>query len=213
MSESTTKTSKCSNCRRCGRKLFLKGERCNTANCALVKRKYAPGVHGQKRATARVTDYGRQLMEKQSARNLYNLREKQFRAYFDKAVSHEGETGQNFYQTLELRLDNVIRRLGWGHSIKHARQLVNHGHFVVNGSKVSIPSYQLRVNDIITIRDASIKNRKVFLDLAERLKGKDVAEWLFYDEKDMSAKVLGLPNASKVALDFDMKSIIEFYSR
>jgi len=170
-------------------------------------------MHGEKKVASRTSDYGSQLKEKQSARTSYNLRERQFKAYFDKAVSHEGETGQNFYQVLELRLDNIVRRLGWGKSMKHSRQLVNHGHFLVNGKKVSIPSYQVKVNDIITVKEASMKNRQAFADLAERMKGKEVADWLFYDEKEISGKVVGVPNVSKVALDFDLKAIIEFYSR
>ena len=97
--------------------------------------------------------------------------------------------------------------------MKHSRQLVNHGHFLVNGKKVSIPSYQVKVNDIITVKEASMKNRQAFADLAERMKGKEVADWLFYDEKEISGKVVGVPNVSKVALDFDLKAIIEFYSR
>jgi len=206
------KNAQCRLCRRSGKKLYLKGERCNTSKCALVKRNYAPGLHGQKLAGGRVSDYGKQLREKQSAKVRYNLTEKQFKGYFDKAVNHKDETGQVFFGLLETRLDNVMYRAGLGLSIKHARQLVNHAHFTVNGKKVNIPSYKLKVNDVVGIRPSSLKNN-AFTDLKERMKNREVSDWIFYDEKESTVKVTQLPDIKKISTDFDMKSIIEFYSR
>lgn len=204
--------SKCKLCRREGMKLYLKGDRCNTAKCAVVKRNYAPGLHGQKLAGSRITDYGRQLREKQRAKRIYNLSEKQFKIYFDKAVKKKEETGQAFITMLEMRFDRVIYKSGFAKSIHQARQLVGHGHFLVNKKKVNIPSYQLKVNDIITIKESSLKSR-AFADLKERMKSREVPQELFYDEKDLSIKVLEIFDITKMGLAFDITSIIEFYSR
>ncbi|OGF31453.1 30S ribosomal protein S4 [Candidatus Falkowbacteria bacterium RIFOXYD2_FULL_35_9] len=211
---SENQNAKCRICRRTGKKLYLKDGRCDSPNCAITRRSYGPGIQGPKQTRARLTDFGKQLREKQSAKSLYNLREKQFKNYFDKAIAQKAETtGQALYRMLEMRLDNVVHKLGYGKSIKHSRQLVSHGHFMVNGKKVDIPSYQLKVNDVITVREKSIKNRVVFNDLAERLKNHELANWLFVDPQDMSGKVVSVPDSKKFALDFDMKSIVEFYSR
>lgn len=203
---------KCRLCRREGMKLFLKGERCNTAKCAIVKRNYPPGAQGQKGAGARLTDYGRQLREKQKARRVYNLQEKQFRNYFEKAVAKKGETGEIFYELLERRFDNVIYKLGWAMSIAKARQLIGHGHFLINGKKVNIPSYQLKVNDEITIKEKSLKG-KVFADLKERVKNIQVPEWLFMDANDLTGKMVDNPQIKGASLPYDMTLIIEYYSR
>ncbi len=204
----------CKICRRAGRKLFLKAERCQTSACAMVKRAYAPGLHGQKLAGGRTTDYGKQLREKQSAKVSYNLREKQFHNYFMKAFSRKGEeTGQTFFRYLEMRLDNVVYRLGWAKSMVQARQIVGHGHVCVNGKKVDIPSYQVNVNDVLSIKERTAKSRKLFADLADRMKIAPVQDWLFYDDKTQTAKVVGTPDIKKASLAFDMRAIIEFYSR
>jgi small subunit ribosomal protein S4 len=203
----------CKICRRAGKKLFLKGERCQTSACALVKRSYAPGLHGQKTAGSRLTDYGRQLREKQSAKNTYNLREKPFLNYFKKAVKKGEETGPAVFRMLEMRLDNVILRLGFAKSVKQARQIVSHEHVKVNDRKVNISSYQVKVNDIISLKERSVKESKLFADLDERLKNYTCPDWLYYDEKTKSGKVVDLPDIKKAALTFDMRAIIEFYSR
>lgn len=208
----TENNAQCRLCRRMGKKLFLKGDRCETAKCALVKRNYPPGAHGQKNVGARLSDYGRQLKEKQSARIHYNLTEKQFRNYFEKAIAKKEETGQALYSSLEMRLDNVIYRLGWGKSIKHARQLVNHGHFLVNGKKVDIPSYNVKVNDVVTVSETS-KKSKNFEELSELMKNKELPHWLFFDAKDNMGKVVDYPSLEKATLEFDIQAIIEFYSR
>ncbi len=208
----TENNAQCRLCRRMGKKLFLKGDRCETAKCALVKRNYPPGLHGQKNVGARLSDYGRQLKEKQSARIHYNLTEKQFRNYFEKAIIKKEETGQALYSSLEMRLDNVVYRLGWGKSIKHARQLVNHGHFLVNGKKVDIPSYNVKVNDVIKVGESS-KKSKNFEELSELMKNKELPHWLFFDAKDNMGKVVDYPSLEKATLEFDIQAIIEFYSR
>src|SRR5205807_9605911 len=150
----------CRLCRRDGVKLFLKGERCYTSKCAIERRKYPPGQHGQRQR--KLEEYGRQLREKQKLKRIYRTLERQFRNYFDEAVRRKGVTGETLLQLLELRLDNVVFRLGFGLSRRQARQLVNHGHFRVNGRKVNIPSYQLRPGDTIEIdkgsREAAASN-------------------------------------------------------
>ena len=141
---------KCKQCRREGVKLFIKGERCNSSKCAMVKRNYIPGIHGIKLGRGgRLTGYGIQLREKQKAKRMYRILEKQFRNYFDKAIHKTGETGDNLFNLLETRLDNVIYKAGFGNSRDAARQLISHYHFLVNGKKVNIPSFQVKVKDKI----------------------------------------------------------------
>lgn len=202
----------CKLCRREGTKLYLKGERCNSPKCAINKRNYVPGIHGPRLGRVRLTDYGRQLREKQKAKRLYNMFEKQFRNYFDTATSAKEDTGQRFFELLEMRLDNLVYKSGIAVSLRHARQLVGHGHFLVNGKKVDIPSYHVKINDVIRLREKSLKGPH-FTDLGERMKSVTVPDWLFFDSGDMSVKVIDIPIIEKFSLDFDMKSIIEFYSR
>jgi small subunit ribosomal protein S4 len=203
---------KCRLCRREGIKLFLKGARCETGKCAITRRNYVPGMHGPRLGKPRLTDYGRQLREKQKAKRLYNLLETQFHNYFVAAKKMTGDTAQNVYKKLEFRLDNAIYKSGIAESMRTSRQLVNHGHFLVNGKKVDIPSYQVKVGDVITLSARSLKSKR-FAELVERMKHIKTADWLFYDSKDMTVKVTDVPDMKKVSLAFDMKSIIEFYSR
>ncbi len=203
----------CKLCRREGKKLFLKGERCNTTKCALIKRNYAPGAHGPKQGISRrMSVFGRQLREKQSAKRIYNIKEKNLVRYFKKASAKVGNTEDNLYRLLETRLDNVVFRLGFAKSRRQARQYVSHGHMQINDKKVDIPSYAVRINDEITIKPKS-KEMVIFKNLAEKLKDQEVPDWLFLDPKQLSGKVVGLPQLGKAALEFDMKQIIEFYSR
>jgi small subunit ribosomal protein S4 len=202
----------CKLCRREGTKLYLKGDRCNTPKCGITKRNYVPGLHGPRLGRARLTDYGKQLREKQKAKRLYNMFEKQFRNYFDSATRAADDTGQKFFELLEMRLDNLVYKSGFAESLRHARQTVGHGHFLVNGKKVNIPSYHVKVGDVISLREKSSQNKN-FATLAERMKNKNVPDWLFFDSKEMSLKVIDIPLIEKFSLDFDMKSIIEFYSR
>ncbi len=204
---------KCKQCRREGVKLFLKGERCNSSKCALNKRNYVPGLHGPKLGRGgRLSGYGLQLREKQNARKTYRILESQFRGYFDKVIKRPGDTGENLFKLLEMRLDNVVYRAGLAPSRDAARQLVNHGHISVNGRKVSIPSYQVKVKDKITIKETST-GKKIFADLSEKLNTRETVDWLVVDPKLCSATVIDQPNLEKNKPGFELKMIVEYYSR
>lgn len=202
---------KCKQCRRAGEKLYLKGERCNTPKCAMVKRNYPPGLHGPK-GQPRMTGYGQQLSEKQKAKRQYHLLEKQFRLTFERAKSKGGNTGDNFIKLLEMRLDNVVYRLGLGNSRPAARQMVNHGLITVNGRTVTIPSYTVKIGDTIKIK-SNKKGAKVFTDLEDKLKQHEVPGWLNFDLKEVKAKVLHQPDLNIMKPNFDVQMIIEYYSR
>ena len=204
---------KCKQCRREGVKLFIKGDRCNSSKCAMVKRNYIPGIHGIKLGRGgRLTGYGIQLREKQKAKRMYRILEKQFRNYFDKAIHKTGETGDNLFNLLETRLDNVIYKSGFANSRDAARQLISHYHFLVNGKKVNIPSFQVKVKDKITVKPKSQKMQE-FSALAEKLKNAEVPEWLSIDPKEMQITMIDEPNLEKSTPGFDLKLIIEFYSK
>ncbi len=202
---------KCKYCRREGVKLFLKGDRCFSGKCALVKRNYPPGVHGPKRLT-RLTVYGRQLREKQKLKRMYGLLEKQLKLYFQKSIKQKGETGDNLVRLLEMRLDNVVYRLGFAKSRATARQLVNHGHFLVNGKKVNIPSYQVKVGDVVSLKPSS-KDLKIFVNLEKQLNKKETPEWLLPDPTKLAGKVVAVPSKDDLKQIFDIKAVVEFYSR
>ncbi|MDA3802857.1 MAG: 30S ribosomal protein S4 [Patescibacteria group bacterium] len=203
---------KCKQCRRLGEKLFLKGERCYGPNCAMVKRNYAPGIHGPKKKK-RLSDYGLQLAEKQKAKKLYGLKEKQFRLTFVKASKKPGDSGHNFFRALEMRMDNVIYRLGLGSSRAQARQLVNHAHFTLNGKKASIASMVVKEGDEIKVKPKSQKSPYFRNNIAEKLKKNDLPSWLSFNEKELSAKVLHEPKESELPQDINAQVIIEYYSK
>lgn len=202
---------KCKLCRREGQKLFLKGERCHTTKCPVVKRNTPPGVHGPK-GYPRLTPYGQQLREKQKLKRMYNLFERQFRNYFDEAAQEKGNTEELFYQKLEMRLDNVIFRLKFVESRTQARQVVKHGHILVNGKRVDIPSYEVQIGDIITVKDKSLGS-KLFAKVGESIKNMEPLPWLVLDHKKLEAKVVDKPKEELIKGEFDLKPIIEFYSR
>ncbi len=204
---------KCKQCRRLGEKLFLKGERCYSPKCAMVKRNYPPGFHGQK-GKKRQSDYGMQLAEKQKAKKQYNLLEKQFKLTFLRAKRKPGDASENFLRSLELRLDNTVYRLGFASSRTQARQLVSHGHIEVNGRKVNIPSYEVKEGDIIKIRERS-KKYKFFKELLEKLvRQKDnVPGWLNLDIKELAGKVLHEPKAGDIKANVNAQIIVEYYSK
>jgi len=202
---------KCVQCRREGQKLFLKGERCNSAKCAMVKRNFPPGMHGNK-GYPRLTDYGVQLREKQKAKRIYRLMEKQFKNYFTKAHKDKNNTETILMQLLEMRLDNTVFRAGFAKSRDFARQLISHEHFLVNGKKVNIPSYQVKVGEIITVKENSAKT-KAFNNLKESLKKAEKLSWLSIDASKLEIKVTDTPNFEETKGEFDAKLIIEFYSR
>lgn len=198
----------CRFCRREGAKLFLKGERCYTPKCAIERRAVPPGIHGQARRR-KPSDYGVQLRAKQKARRTYGLLEKQFRNYFEKATNEPGVTGLNLLRHLEVRLDNIVYRLGLGASRKQARQLVSHRHFEVNGRMVNIPSYQVRPGDEIKVRD-----RNAAIDVSmEAARLRPVPSWLAFNENELSGKVLGLPERDEMETGVEEHLIVEFYSR
>lgn len=196
----------CRLCRREGEKLFLKGQRCYTGKCAIARRSFAPGQHGQGRK--KVSEYGTQLREKQKTKRFYGVLEKQFHNTFEKASRMKGKSGENLLQMLELRLDNIVYRLGLASSRAEARQLVTHGHFTVNGKKVNIPSYITKANDVITVRESSRKSPK-FQDLANR----SVPAWLSFNADALSGTVVQLPARADVDIEVKETLIVELYSK
>lgn len=206
--------SACKLCRREGEKLFLKGERCFTNKCAFEKRSYPPGEHGVsgQRTGRRLSDYSRQLRAKQKARRIYGIMEKQFRRYFDVALKRRGLTGLNLLQVLESRLDNVIFRLGFAVNRAQARQLVNHGHFLVNGRKTNIPSMVLQPGDVVSVRDQS-KQNEFFKGMVEAAEKTSVPMWLERDLENLHARVLRLPERGEIDGNLNEQLIVEYYSR
>lgn len=201
----------CRQCRREGTKLFLKGDRCYGAKCAVTKRHTPPGQHGQAR-TRKQSEYGIQLREKQKCRRAYGVLESQFRKYFSMASNMRGVTGENMLCLLERRLDNVIYRLGLGESRPMARQVVQHGHICVNGKKVDIPSYLIKPGDVITVRERSrdMQNMKA---IREQGAGKPMPKWLEMDLENLTGKVIAMPQRDDIDLTIEEHLIVEFYSR
>lgn len=202
----------CRQCRREGTKLYLKGDRCYSDKCAFSKRGYAPGQHGQGQARKKVSEYGLQLREKQKTRRVYGILERQFRAYFEKAERQKGIAGENLLILLERRLDNVIFRMGFGGSRTQARQLVRHGHFLVNGHRVDIPSYLVKPGDVIVVAEAS-KESPLIKEIAENAGHKTTAAWLEVSAQDMSGKVLRYPTREEIDTPIQEHLIVELYSR
>ncbi len=203
---------KCKQCRRVGEKLFLKGERCYTPKCAMVKRNYVPGFHGPQARRKRLSDYGLQLIEKQKAKKFYGLMEKQFRLTFQRASKKSGDAGKNFLRALEMRLDNVIYRAGWASSRALARQLVNHGHFTVNDRKTDIPSFNVKAGQIIKVKTSS-QNSTYFRKVKESFQKADRPSWLNFTADDSSIKVLHEPQESDLPQNLNVQVIIEYYSK
>lgn len=200
----------CKLCRREGEKLFLKGDRCYTEKCALTRRAYAPGQHGQQRK--KTSEYGLQLREKQKARRFYGVLEKQFRNYFDMANNMKGVTGENLLKILESRLDNVVYRLGLAQSRPEARQLVKHDHFKVNGKKVNIPSYLVSPGDVITVAD-DIRNSEKIKSIIDSTGSKVVPSWLELDIDNLTGKVISLAPREEIDLPVKEYLIVELYSK
>ncbi len=204
----------CKLCRREGEKLFLKGERCLTAKCALDRRSYAPGMHGRESQfrRRRPSEYALQLREKQKARRIYGVMERQFRRYFKEAEKRKGLTGENLLAILESRLDNVVYRLGFADSRAQARQLVRHGHFDLNGRRANIPSMLVKPGDVISVREKS-KKLTYFKERAKELERKAVPEWMSLDPVSMSGRILNLPRREDIDLSLNEQLIVEYYSR
>ena len=201
----------CRLCRREGMKLFLKGERCYTEKCAIEKRNMPPGQHGKLRK-AKMVGYGIQLREKQRVKRIYGVLENQFRRYFEAADRTRGITGETLLQLLERRLDNVIYRLGLGTSRAQARQLVRHGHFLVNGRKVDVPSYSVKAGDTITIRTTSAQNASI-VHAMEEVKGRGIPEWLMFDAGQLTGRIQSLPTRQQINLPVQEQLIVELYSK
>ena len=198
----------CKICRREGQKLFLKGERCYSAKCALEKRNYAPGQHGQ--ARKKQSDYGNQLREKQKAKRFYGVQETQFRNFFDKAAKKSGKTGENLLIMLETRLDNAVFRLGFAASRKEARQLVTHGHFTVNGKKANIPSMEVKAGDVIAVKSKSQQSPK-FKEIRDMQI--TVPQWMDVDVNKLEGKILALPTREQIDTPIAEHLIVELYSK
>ncbi len=204
----TYREAKCRLCRREGAKLFLKGEKCYNGKCPFEKRPTPPGAHGLGRK--KVSEYGRQLREKQKVKRIYGVQEGQFRAYYEKADRMKGITGENMLSLLERRLDNVIFRLCIGGSRAQARQLVSHGHFLVNGKKVNIPSYIVKVGDVITVKESRSTN-KYFEEVKA---GKaNTPKWLEFNPEKLQGKVLALPEREDIDSQIAEHMIVELYSK
>jgi small subunit ribosomal protein S4 len=201
----------CRLCRREGMKLFLKGERCYTDKCAIEKRNFAPGQHGKTRKQ-KLAGYGVQLREKQKVKRIYGVLEDQFRRYFETADRTRGITGETLLQLLERRFDNVVYRLGLATSRAQARQLVRHGHFLINGKKVDIPSYSLRAGDLVAVRGSSQKNPTI-AHAIEEVKGRGIPGWLTFDAGEQTGKILSLPTREQINLPVQEQLIVELYSK
>jgi len=204
------KEASCRLCRREGAKLYLKGDRCYSEKCAYTRKAYPPGDHGQGRQ--KITEYGMQLREKQKARRIYGVLEKQSKRYFKEADRRKGVTGEILLQILESRLDNMIYRMGLARSRTDARQLLRHGHYMVNGRKVDIPSFLTRTGDVIAVREKS-KNSSFFKEIAEWGAAQGTVSWLEVDRENMSGKVIRLPSRDELDIPITEHLIVELYSR
>ena len=206
----TYREAKCRLCRREGAKLFLKGDKCYNGKCPFEKRPVAPGPHGAGRR--KVSEYGQQLREKQKVKRIYGVQEGQFRMYYEKADAMKGITGENMLSLLERRLDNVIFRLGIGASRAQARQLVNHGHFTVNGKKVNIPSYIVKKGDVIAVKEGKAGN-KFFAEVKGSKPAANMPKWLEFDSEKLEGKVIELPVRSDIDSQISEHMIVELYSK
>ncbi|MBQ2894448.1 MAG: 30S ribosomal protein S4 [Clostridia bacterium] len=200
----------CRQCRREKCKLFLKGDRCYTDKCALVKRAKVPGVHADSRK--KTTEYGLQLREKQKTKRIYGLQEKQFHKYYEQAERMKGVTGTNMLILLEERLDNVVYRLGIGVSRSQARQFVNHGLITVNGKRVTIPSYQVKVGDVVSIKENK-QEIELFVQLKQSKKPANLPKWLDFDPATLTGKVLQKPEREDIDMNIQEHMIVELYSK
>jgi small subunit ribosomal protein S4 len=202
---------RCRMCRRAGMKLFLKGARCYTDKCAIERRAYAPGEHGKSRRI-KETNYGVQLREKQKARRMYGVLERQFRNYFEKAAESKGVTGEVLLQMLERRLDNVVYRIGFAVNRSQARQLVRHGHFLVNGHKVDIPSFLVKPGDEVVVREKSRK-LSIIVNSLEARKGQTTPDWLDLSIERLAGRVLNVPSRASIPTPVNEQLIVELYSK
>lgn len=202
----------CRLCRRENTKLFLKGEKCTSDKCPLVRRAKAPGQHGANAGRKRVKEYGLQLREKQKARRYYGILEKQFNNYFEKADKKPGQTGENLLTMIETRLDNVVYRMGMADSRRQARQLVRHGHFRINGAKANIPSMLVKKGDVISVKESSRKSELIKM-LIENISARSVPAWIELDKENAVATIVALPAREDIDFPFEEHLIVELYSK
>ncbi|MDP1845856.1 MAG: 30S ribosomal protein S4 [Candidatus Moranbacteria bacterium] len=211
---SSNSNKKCRLCRRAKEKLFLKGDRCGTPKCAMVRRAYPPGVHGAKGKKA-LSEFGQQLLMKQKIKRIYNVLERQFKKYFKEVQNKPGVTGDLLLQKLEMRLDNAVYRAGLAASRRQARQIVMHSHFFVNGKRVNIPSYEVKAGDLVEVKQNKI-NKGYFLKTAEILKGKKgmkLPSWFEVNTEKMSILIKSKPAKEDLNIDVDAQMVVEYYSR
>ena len=205
--------SSCKLCRREGTKLYLKGARCNSEKCSFNRRPYIPGEHGSPKGfVKRMSDYGVHLREKLKVRRIYGVLERLFRKYFKMAARNSGVTGENLLQILETRLDNLVYRMGFAPSRKSARQLILHGHVTVNGRKVNIPSFLVKPNDEISIKEKS-RTMNLIQEALESATESSQFEWFSVDKDKFTGKLLGIPSRDQIPLDIDERLIVEYYSK
>jgi small subunit ribosomal protein S4 len=204
---------KCRKCRRAGEKLFIKGDRCATPKCAIIRRASTPGVHGRKKTTRNLSEYGAQLAVKQKIKRVYGVLEKQFRKHFEEIKNKPGVTGDLLIERLEKRLDNVVYRLGLAMSRSQARQLVNHGLITVNKRKVTVPSFEVKMGDVVSINKA--KTGKIyFKNLEQVIKNKkDFPSWINFDSVNWEGVIKGNPNREDIGINVDAQVVVEYYSR
>lgn len=204
--------SKCKRCRRAGEKLFLKGDRCDSAKCAIARRPYAPGAHG-KNISRGLSEYGKQLAMKQRIKRMYGVLERQFRKHYEEIENKPGVTGDLLMERLEMRLDNVVRKIGFANSPMQARQLVTHGLFLVNGKKITIPSYKVKVGDVIGIKESK-KEKEFFKNQIQALGAKkNFPRWIQFDQAKMEGKVIAAITREDVGIHVDPQLVVESYSR
>ena len=184
---------------------------CNSAKCPLRRRKYPPGMHGPKQGNVRLTEYGSQLRMKQRLKRTYGLAEKQFRKFFENAARSKGDAAENLLKMLELRLDNVVFRIGMAETRPQARQIVNHGHILVNGVNVDIPSYSVKVEDVISVKESK-KGKPYFVTTFEKV-GKQTVDWIMWDRTKLEARVVNTPDLEQAKQQCDIRQVVEYYSR
>ncbi len=200
----------CRICRREGEKLFLKGDRCYSEKCAVERRKYPPGQHGQ--GYRKLSDYGVQLREKQKVRKIYGLLERQFRRYFYEAERRKGITGEILLQLVESRLDNIVYRMGFAPNRRRARQLISHGHIVVNGKEINLPSYQVKEGDSVSVKDSS-RDMPEIIDSLSKVEHRGIPAWVEVDSVNHTGKVLRIPSRDEIQLPIQEQLIVELYSK
>lgn len=204
--------SKCKRCRRASEKLFLKGDRCDSAKCAIARRPYAPGVHG-KNVSRGLSEYGKQLAMKQRIKRMYGILERQFRKHYEEIENKPGVTGDLLMERLEMRMDNVVRKIGFANSPMQARQLVTHGVFMVNGKNITIPSYKIKVGDVISIKESK-KEKEFFKNQIQSLNAKkNFPRWIQFDQSKLEGKVIASITREDVGIHVDPQLVVEAYSR